>query len=255
MKRGIYMNAIKCERRIYDNNISTHSHEYAQLILPLHGSMHIETDYRKLTLNDNKIFFLPPECTHKFSVNDNNEFLVLDVSESMINKPDMCKMNGGREFLFDEKWKALRFLLLNEAENTNSSSAINNLFLYCYDLLNNNNLPASIKYINEHYFEDISLKTLADIEHYNLTYYTEWFKNNMNMSPSKYIQNLRLKKAKELLLNTNYSILQISQIVGYNHNSSLTRLFKTFEHTTPIQFKIENQKNLSATKNANSLSE
>ncbi|MBE6071894.1 MAG: helix-turn-helix transcriptional regulator [Clostridium butyricum] len=234
------MTAIKCERRIYDNNINTHSHEYAQLILPLHGSMHIETDYRELTLNDDKIFFLPPECTHKFSVNDNNEFLVLDVSESMINKPDMCKLNGGCEFLFDEKWKALRFLLLNEAKNANSSSAINNLFLYCYDLISNKSLPASIQYIKNHFCEEINLKTLAEIEHYNPTYYTEWFKNNMNMSPTEYIQHLRLKKAKELLLNTDYTILQIAQIVGYNHNSSLTRLFKDLENISPLQFKRKN---------------
>ena len=236
------MNPIKCELRIYDNNISTHSHEYAQLILPLHGSMHIKTDYKDLTLDDNNIFFLPPKCIHNFSVHANNEFLVLDVYDSMINKHDMNKMNGGREFDFDEKWEALRFLLLNEANNTTSSSSINNLFLYCYDFLNKRNLPASIEYINNHYFEEIDLKVLAEIEHYNPTYYSEWFKKNMNMSLTTYIQNLRLKKAKELLLNTDYTILQIAQIVGYNHNSSLTRLFKTLEKTTPIQFKIENQK-------------
>lgn len=103
-------------------------------------------------------------------------------------------------------------------------------------------MPASIEYINNHYFEEIDLKVLAEIEHYTPTYYSEWFKQNMNMSLTTYIQNLRLKKAKELLLNTDYTILQIAQIVGYNHNSSLTRLFKTLEKTTPIQFKIENQK-------------
>ena len=34
----------------------------------------------------------------------------------------------------------------------------------------------SIKYINNHFAEDIDLKKLADIEHYNNTYYVEWFK-------------------------------------------------------------------------------
>ena len=38
------MNIIKCDRKIYDNNISTHSYEFDQLILPIHCSMHIKTD-------------------------------------------------------------------------------------------------------------------------------------------------------------------------------------------------------------------
>lgn len=51
----------------------------------------------------------------------------------------------------------------------------------------------------------------------------------MKISPVEYIQNLRVKKAKEFLLNTDLTILQISQIVGYDHNSSFTRVFKHLE--------------------------
>lgn len=88
---------------------------------------------------------------------------------------------------------------------------------------------------------DIALKKLAVIEHYNISYYTEWFKNKMKVSPVEYIQNLRVEKAKELLLNSNLSILQISQMVGYEHNSSFTRVFKYFKKITPAEFR-KNQK-------------
>ena len=155
----------------------------------------------------------------------------------MLNKYDMEKMIGGREFLFDDKWKAIRYLLLNEANNKKSSSSINDLFLYCYHFIADGSIPDSIKYINEHFTEDIDLKKLADIEHYNISYYSEWFKNKMNVSPVEYIQNLRVKKAKELLLNTNLTILQISQIVGYEHNSSFTRVFKYLEKISPTEFR------------------
>ena len=155
----------------------------------------------------------------------------------MLNKYDMEKMIGGREFLFDDKWKAIRYLLLNEADNKKSSSSINDLFLYCYHFIGDGSIPDSIKYINEHFTEDIDLKKLADIEHYNISYYSEWFKNKMNVSPVEYIQNLRVKKAKELLLNTNLTILQISQIVGYEHNSSFTRVFKYLEKISPTEFR------------------
>lgn len=231
------MNNIKCERRIYNFQINTHAHEYGQLILPLQGVLTIETDYKKLKLKDDSVFFLPPDCKHAFNAENTNEFLVLDIPDKMLNKYDMEKMNGGMEFLFDDKWKAIRYLLLNETGNNPNSSSINNLFLYFYNFMTTENSPNSIKYINEHFTENIDLKKLADIEHYNVSYYSEWFKHNMNVSPIEYIQNLRIKRARELLLNTDLTILQISQLVGYEHNSSFTKVFKNLEKISPAEFR------------------
>ncbi|HDK7175406.1 TPA: helix-turn-helix domain-containing protein [Clostridium botulinum] len=238
------MNSIKCERRIYDYKFNTHSHSYAQLILPIHGVLYIETNYKKLPLEDEHLFFLPPDCKHTFGANKNNEFLVLDIPTNILNKYDMEKMVGGKEFLFDNKWKAIRYLLLNEAANKKSSSSINDLFLYCYHFITDESIPDSIKYINEHFTEDMDLKKLAAIEHYNISYYSEWFKNKMKISPVEYIQNLRVKKAKEFLLNTDLTILQISQIVGYDHNSSFTRVFKHLEKTSPTEFRKKSKNKL-----------
>lgn len=231
------MNNIKCERRIYSFKSDTHTHEYGQLILPLQGILSIETDYKKLELKDDSLFFLPPDCKHTFNANNTNEFLVLDIPDKMLNKYDMEKMCGGKDILFDEKWKAIRYLLLNEANINQNSSSIDNLFVYFYNFITTENLPNSVKYINEHFTEDIVLKKLADIEHYNVSYYSEWFKNNMNVSPIEYIQNLRVKRAKELLLNTNLTVLQISQMVGYEHNSSFTKVFKNLEKISPAEFR------------------
>lgn len=231
------MNSVNCERRTYDYKFNTHAHSHAQLILPMHGKLYIETNYKKLTLKDDHLFFLPPDCKHTFRADNSNEFLVLDISNNIISKSDMEKLIGGKELQFDDKWKAIRYLFLNEANNKKSSSSITNLFLYCYDFIANENIADSIKYINEHFAEDIDLKKLATIEHYNISYYTEWFKNKMKVTPVEYIQDLRVKKAKELLLNTNLTILQISQMVGYEYNSSFTKVFKHLEKISPVEFR------------------
>lgn len=231
------MDTIKCERRIYDDKLYTHAHAYGQLILPIHGMLYIETNYKKITLEREHLFFLPPDCEHTFGANRTNEFLVLDISDGLLNKYDMEKMVGGREFQFTERWEAIRYLLLNDADHQKNSCSINNLFHYFYNFMTDGNIPESIKYINEHYTEDIDIKKLARIEHYNISYYSEWFKNNMKLSPVEYIQTLRVKKAKELLSNTNFSILQIAQMIGYKHNSSFTRTFKDLETLTPTEFR------------------
>jgi len=64
----------------------------------------------------------------------------------------------------------------------------------------------------------------------------------MNVSTIEYVQNLRVKKAKEFLLNTNLTILQISQIVGYEHNSSFTKVFKHLEKISPAEFRMKIKK-------------
>lgn len=147
------MNSVKCERRIYNHILNTHDHSHAQLILPIHGMLYIETDNKKLTLKDEHLFFLPPDCKHTFRSDKNNEFLVLDISNNIVNKYDMEKLSGGKGILFDDKWKSIRYLFLNEADNKKSSSSITNLFLYCYDFIADESMPNSIKYINEHFYK------------------------------------------------------------------------------------------------------
>ena len=235
------MSSIICEKRIYDDRFSTHSHLYGQLILPIKGKLYIETDCKKLEIDRKKIFFLPPDCEHMFKAQESNEFLTLDIDKQILNDNDMKKLSGGKEIEFDDKWKAIEYLLLNECARTNNSAAINSLFEYCYQLIAEEAESKSIQYINEHFYENIDLKTLADIEHYNMSYYSDWFKNNMNITVTEYIKNLRIKKAKELMTETDLSILQIAQRVGYEHNSSFTRAFKETEGISPAQFRKESK--------------
>ena len=234
------MNKITCERRVYNKVLSTHSHSFAQLILPLNGILDIETDRKKLMLGEDHLFFLPPKCEHSFKADSTNEFLVMDIPSQMVGKCDKSGMCGGSRLQFDERWKAVRFLLLSEIKSSGSSGNpghIESLFHYFYQFISESATPDSIKYIHDHFTEDIDISTLAEIEHYNTGYYSEWFKKNMSVSAKEYIQSLRIDRAKQLLLNTDFSILQIAQLVGYSHNSALTRVFKSFEDITPAQFR------------------
>lgn len=228
---------IICEKRIYDSRFSTHSHLYGQLIIPVSGKMYIETECRQVVLDDKKVFFLPPDCNHIFKADEVNEFLTLDINKQILNKNDMYNFTGGKVLEFNEKWKAVRYLLLNECREKNNSNAINDLFNYCYHLIGEETKNRSVEYINEHFYENIDLKALAEIEHYNPVYYSEWFKRNMGITVSEYIKNLRIDKAKELLKDTDLSVFEIAQSVGYEHNSSFSRAFKERENISPAQFR------------------
>lgn len=226
------------ERRTYSDLAHTHDHTFAQLILPLQGTLFIETSLHHFALDESRLFFLPPKCQHTFYAKNNNEFLILDIPSAMLAGQETSKIQGGLCTVLDDQWQALRFLMVSEvSQNSTFNQDLTNLFHYAYRLLLRNSTPRSLQYIHTHYYEPLELQQLAHLEGYNLTYYCEWFKKLTGMTPKVYIQTLRLQKAKELLSQTNLSILQIAQQVGYEHHSSLTRLFHQYETVTPLAYR------------------
>lgn len=242
MIEGDSMNQILCERRTYPDITDTHTHSYAQLMLPLRGKLYIETDYKKLTLDEDNLFFIPPVCEHTYTANSSNEFLVLDIPEHLVSSKDMARLPGGSALPLSEKWKAIRFLLLEEMRNQGNPSAIGILFHYFYNDIMKACMPKSVRYMQEHFNESIDLKHLAAMEHYQVSYYCEWFKNTMKMTPMEYLKRMRVDKAKELIVHSGLTILQIAHEVGYRHHASLTRAFRELEGMSPVDFRTRNIK-------------
>ncbi len=229
---------ILCERRSYSNDSSTHSHDFAQLILPLQGTLSIKTNNNNLQLDADHLFFIPSGLDHTFYARERNEFLVLDIPLSTF--PEVYQKNVNNELYMelDRKLKAIRLLMSYESHGAkNRSRDLSDLLRYISGLLFSSSVPASIDYIHQHYFEKISLKQLASLEHFNATYYCEWFNKKMGVSPHTYIQNIRLKKARELLRETDLSVMEIAHRVGYEQQSSLTRLFKKHEELSPRAYR------------------
>lgn len=231
------LNKIQGECRIYSDRSNTHDHPFAQLILPLQGTLIIETSRHQLELSETHLFFLPPQCQHTFYARERNEFLVLDIPYALLTQGKMEMLQGGLLASLDERWRAVRSLLLSEINDTSKNSDIVHLFQYSYNLLLKDCIPRSLHHIHTNYYQSISLEVLAKLEGYNLTYYCEWFKQLTGKSPKAYIQTVRIEKAKELLASNTCSILEVAQQVGYEHHSSFTRLFQQLEGVTPLVYR------------------
>ena len=59
---------------------------------------------------------------------------------------------------------------------------------------------------------------------------------------SKYIQTSRVELAKKLLLETDLSINEITEQVGYEYALSFTRLFKKYEQVSPSEYRQINKR-------------
>lgn len=89
--------------------------------------------------------------------------------------------------------------------------------------------------INIH--NDISVASIAEKFNYNKTYLSRLFKQKTGMSLLEYLHYMKIRKAKQLLATTSYSIKEISYSVGIQDEKYFMRLFKKHENMTPSEFR------------------
>lgn len=96
-----------------------------------------------------------------------------------------------------------------------------------------------ISYLQEHYSEDINLNDIAqNIFYTHPNYLSKVLKSSTGKSFSKYLLDIRMEKAKELLVqDENLSISIISQLVGFNSESYFVQTFKKYYGHTPGSFR------------------
>lgn len=87
-------------------------------------------------------------------------------------------------------------------------------------------IQASLEYLNRHYAEPLRLETLAGMEYLSASRYSALFRRATGRSPQQYLIELRLRNARELLLQTDLSVAEVARSVGYEDALYFSRLFR-----------------------------
>lgn len=103
-------------------------------------------------------------------------------------------------------------------------------------------------YIDEHYADNISLELLAGVVHLSPSYLSKLFKRELGENISTYLQNVRIEKAKTLLLTTSMKSYEVAEAVGIVNPVYFSRIFKRATGIKPKDYKSvmtnpQNQKN------------
>ena len=75
--------------------------------------------------------------------------------------------------------------------------------------------------------------------HMNPQYISQLFKNEIGVGFLSYLTNIRMDKAKKLLLSTALSIGEVAEKSGYHDYRVFTKVFKKSEGMTPSQYRKE----------------
>ncbi len=102
---------------------------------------------------------------------------------------------------------------------------------------NNKNFLSMVKYINQNFTNEISIKSISDQLYLNPNYISQLFKKEAGTTFVKYITNLRIEKAKELLINSRLSINEVSKECGFKDYFYFIKIFKKHCNKAPTEYR------------------
>ena len=106
----------------------------------------------------------------------------------------------------------------------------------------NNYVLLALNYIQYNYFNDINVASISDMLAINRSYFFRIFKAETGVSPIQYLNNFRIMKAKQLLIESTMPIAEIALATGFTTPSAFYRLFNLKFGMSPSQYRKEYQK-------------
>ena len=100
-----------------------------------------------------------------------------------------------------------------------------------------NRLQKVINYISSHYAQAISLDDIAQIAHMTPPAFCRFFKARTNKTFSLFLNEVRISKACQLLIDDEKSIKQICYEVGFSSLTNFNRTFRSFKEMTPSKYR------------------
>lgn len=88
------------------------------------------------------------------------------------------------------------------------------------------------QYIQNHYWEPITLEGVSETVGLSTAYFSALFKKETEVGFAKYLMNIRMEQAKELLRNTSIPVADVCEKVGYHDKKHFTH---TFEKVTGLK--------------------
>lgn len=98
-----------------------------------------------------------------------------------------------------------------------------------------------IKFIKNHYHENIDLDEICKKFYISKSTLTRVFKNNVGMTPSKYLGYVRIIEARKLL-KEGYSIKAVATKVGFSDDSTFIKKFKNIQGISPKQYALQEKR-------------
>lgn len=202
------------------------------------GYITFEQDSTRYDLTPNSALLLPKGSKYSWKCHKTGLFPQINFETEHPITEKITRLEIGSFAAIEGRLKALQNAIL-----TASNAKAMSIFYDLIDVIARNNgqgsriLTDAIEYLHKNY-SDASLtnKILADKAKISEIYFRRLFKESFGVSPKKYIIDLRLKKAKNLLSEGFNSIGEVAEVCGFSSVYHFCRAFKEKTGSTPTEY-------------------
>lgn len=168
--------------------------------------------------------------------NSNGQFCILDHFESV--DVSSCLRNILREMelkntgYMDICQAYMEILIIRLMRNTDLAVQVQP------QVISGNSQCAAVRrYIDLHFKETLTLEQLSEEAHMNKYYLSHAFKREYGISPINYMISRRIDESKYLLAETDLSMSQIAQLLGFSSLSYFSQVFRKIHGSSPMEFR------------------
>lgn len=217
------------------------------LALFLGGKRIIYFDNEKLHVAKNTVVYFPKGSNYTIKEIESSDCYAINfqMNDSDSFNPFAFKIKNFDLFLQCFKIGQKYFLRKNIGWDSKIKAELYNII---YNMQSEFTLPygnssviqPAIDFIHSNYYkEKISVAHLAELCKISTVHLTNKFIQTFAMPPNKYINTLRMNRAKELLNSQMYTVHEVCFMSGFNDESYFSREFKKRFKITPSEFKYE----------------
>jgi AraC-like DNA-binding protein len=242
-------------------------HAYAdelEIIYVIHGASYVGIDKQFIRIKKNDCLLIFPGVTHNYLLRENESCKVIDLTfkpgDLSIFSP--LDLRENLRFLYELKnpnIDYLRFLdngeikgtlehILFQCEHPTQHSNILLKIYFCelYVLLSkvigekrdlgklkNQHVANGLDYLANFYNTQLTTGEIARQVGLSSRQFSRLFAQELGMTVQEYLGILRIKKAKDLLQNSDMNITRIAYSLGFNSSQYFITCFKRIEHVTP----------------------
>lgn len=257
---------IKARQVYLTKPVYLHSHEHYEFEYVLEGGMLNCINGTRIIMEPGEFYLLSPNDYHEITpkkdgVHKLSMFFYLPATDSAVRQfleSNPCPVVGtipeidrpAFESLFRQIYQTENYRV-SENTDTVSLSALLALHIayrsnpYSPDRkkVSTGYMQTALRYILEHYQEPLSLDSVSKVLGLTPTYFCYLFSSQMKISFLDYLADIRIQKAKSLLLfDSQKSITQIALNVGFESYSSFYRYFLRIVGVSPKEFRERQQK-------------
>lgn len=182
---------------------------------------------------DTTIFMLPPAVV--ISQKHSGPMLYKNISELMykiIEEYDSSKILKGPSvysYLIQIYVRLCRENVYENENFQNTTSAKQHEYIEKF--------LQTCNYINQHYNENLTLEKIADIAGFSKFHFSRLFKQFTNMTFNEYLNQHRIKKAEELLMDDHLSVMDVAMASGFSSLSNFNRAFRLCNNCSPSEYR------------------